>query len=206
MLWLLPARNKKHVITVPYGYLLSPAGGTKQVTDTYKRFGVDNDAYSGKFSRDKFLRLLDKMMPHKDRCLFVNPPDVVGDAVKTTINYHDWYAEIRGRGLPISYILQDGFDMQLPKLKADCLFVGGSTEFKLSNSVLRLLQVVKPDYWIHIGRVNTLNRLLHFRHVADSFDGTQIYRFRPDEGVNLMKNWLGFISQQQEFSLTGEGR
>ena len=201
MLWLLPAQNKKHIITVEYGFLISPTGGVKHVADSDKQFGIDNDAFNGKFNKDKFLRLLDKMVSYKDRCLFVNPPDVVGDAVQTTENYYQWYNEIKGRGLPILYILQDGWNLQLPKPKADCIFVGGSTEFKLSNTVMRLLQVVNPDYWVHIGRVNTYKRLLHFRHVADSFDGTQIYRFQPDIGVKLMQKWLGLINKQQELGL-----
>jgi hypothetical protein len=185
---------------VPHGYLIAPSGGCKHALDSDKQFGVDNDAYSGKFNRDKFLRLLDKVQPHANRCLFVNPPDVVGNAEATTENYHAWYPEIKGRGLPVSYVMQDGMTL-LPQLKADCLFVGGSTEFKLSQWVLRLLRVVGADYWVHIGRVNTLKRLLHFRYVADSFDGTQAYRFQPDIGTRYIRNSLMFIQQQSEMEI-----
>jgi hypothetical protein len=197
MLWLLPAKNKKHTIDVPHGYLITPYGGGKHALESNNRFGVDNDSYTGKFDRDKFLRLLDKIAPHKDRCLFINPPDVVGNAIQTTNLYHEWYTEIKGRELPISYILQDGC-VGIPDLKPNALFVGGSTEFKLSQWVLKLLQVVKSDYWIHIGRVNTLRRLLHFRYVADSFDGTQAYRFQPDIGTKYIRNSLRFIDAQME--------
>ena len=210
MLWLLPARNNKHDYSKfpDYGWLASPSGGIKHILESKQRFGVDNDCYGGKFNKDKYLKLLDRVMPYKDRCLFVNPPDVVGDAVATTDYYFIWHDLIKERGLPISYVLQDGFT-QIPQSKRpDALFVGGTTDFKLSQYVLKLLQVVSPDYWIHIGRVNTLRRMLHFRHVADSFDGTQGYRFKPDFGVKYTINSLRFIEQQQELSisLTGEGR
>ena len=200
MLWLIPKLNHKGDVSASHiGYMISPLN-VINIFSEGKQFGVDNDCYSGKFNKDKFLKLMDKIMPYKNKCLFVNPPDVVGNYEKTTESYCQWYREIKDRGLPISYILQDGFRMKLPELKPDCLFVGGSTEFKLSQIVLRYLQVVGSGYWVHIGRVNSFKRIMHFRFVMDSFDGTDVAMY-PNVILKQRNRELAWLRSQLELNI-----
>lgn len=153
------------------GHLVTPANGNRPDTlaATGLPIGADNGAFSG-FDAVAFTRLLDRWAGV--RLLWVCCPDVVGDAAATLALFPEWSGVIRGRGQPVAYVLQDGQE-ELPLPVADCYFVGGSTEWKLSRHAARLVAEGKRrGAWCHMGRVNTLKRLrIAYDMGCDSVDG-----------------------------------
>ena len=57
-------------------------------------FAVDNGAFSG-LDVKKFVKVLNKVRPEKERCLFVASPDVVGDARRTLELFDIWYSRLQ---------------------------------------------------------------------------------------------------------------
>jgi hypothetical protein len=102
--------------------------------------------------------------------LFVAVPDVVADHQATLRRWKRW------RGVvdrwPAAFVAQDGC-LEVPD-DADALFIGGSTEWKLSEAARRLID----DRWCHMGRVNTHRRLrLAKSWGVDSVDGSSMAMF-----------------------------
>ena len=76
--------------------------------------------------------LFETMARYRRQCLFVTMPDVVGDAVATLAAF----VRLRPRflGWPLAYVAQDGSeDLSFPH-GARAVFIGGSTEWKLSDA------------------------------------------------------------------------
>lgn len=173
------------------GHLLSP-NAANDPRKFHLPWAADNSAFSC-FSRDKFLRMLDSMAWLSP--LWVVAPDVVGDAQRTIDLFGVWREEIVGRGFPIAFVAQDGLTMEmLSELWAqiDCLFIGGSTEFKLScASVEFIREAQNKGKLVHVGRVNSLERI-RWAHVAgaDSVDGSSMSRF----GNTYVRKFLAYIN------------
>jgi len=145
---------------------------------------VDNCAYSN-WNEDKFIKLLDSLIGKN--VVWVAAPDVVGNASETSMLYDDrWYEEIKiKRGLPIAYVAQDGMDwIGNPANDFDCLFIGGTTEFKLGGYVRYAVQSAKEHgKWVHMGRVNSLLRLRYAMRIGcDSIDGSG-FSIAPEEKI-----------------------
>lgn len=167
-----------------YGQIVTPASFTSNPRG--KVFAVDNGVFTGKFDPDRFMKFLESLKPHQARCLFVAAPDVVGDYVATLERYDEWYPVLRAEGWPVAYVAQDGSEAaDLPKCQA--VFIGGSTEWKLSEAALGVIRLAKSrGVWVHVGRVNTQRRIRHFQlSGVDSVDGTTI-AFAPDEGKRII--------------------
>jgi hypothetical protein len=157
------------------GQLLTPL--TRHAFADGCKFGIDNGAFS-KFNRDGFSTLLERAKPHKANCLFVASPDVVGNARRTLEIFDALYGSLSA--WPIALVLQDGVEnMRIPWGDIAALFVGGSTEFKLSKAAADCVRAGKIlGKWIHVGRVNTPDRFEYFDELgADSCDGTGISRY-----------------------------
>lgn len=138
-------------------------------------WAADNDAFNG-FNPVKFERMLDDLEGVQG-CLFVTCPDVVADAAATFHLYLKWSRPILGRGLPLGYVAQDGATPdELPWNGMSALFVGGSTEWKLSVDAARIVEAAKDrGKWVHMGRVNTWRRLEYAKSIGvDSVDGTKL--------------------------------
>ena len=113
---------------------------------------------------------------------------VVGDAELTAHRFEQWAPALERRGLPVGLVVQDGFSA--PKLRRwlerswhriDALFVGGSTEFKLSEEAAGWARIgAAHGKWIHWGRVNTTKRIEYVigTGACDSFDGSGFARWR----------------------------
>ena len=72
-------------------------------------------------------------------------------------------------------------DERLRLLFVRALFIGGATnEFKLGPEVEAIVAEGRQrGIWIHMGRVNSLRRLVYAASIGcDSIDGTQWVRFR----------------------------
>ena len=142
------------------------------------RFAIDNGAFAG-FKAEAFRSLLLRELPRREECLFIAVPDVVGSARRTLEVFEHW-RESLFETWPLALVAQDGQqDLPIPWDEIDAIFVGGSTEFKLSSHVEHIVRAAKCiGKWVHIGRVNTPGRFEYFEKMgADSIDGTGLSRY-----------------------------
>lgn len=126
-----------------------------------------------------------------DRCLFATAPDVVGDAAATLTRSAPFLPVIRRLGLPAALVAQDGLEsLSVPWGDFDVLFLGGSTQWKLSAAAADLTaQARARGRRVHMGRVNSWQRW----QVADAFgcdtcDGTFL-AFGPDQLLPHVLRW-----------------
>ncbi len=150
------------------GQLLTPLTFIRPWSTTY---AIDNGAFST-FKEDKWWRLVTL---YGADALFVVLPDVVGDANRTAQLWEEYKDALPG--VRKAFALQDGC-IQVPA-DAQCVFLGGSTGFKMSRQAADLLlHASHLGMHTHVGRVNTPNRYLHFKALGvDTCDGTGILRF-----------------------------
>lgn len=141
------------------------------------QFAIDNGAFS-RFEEKSFLSLLEREEHHKANCLFVTAPDVVGSARRTLEVFAHWKGRLAG--WPIALACQDGQEhLPLPWDDIKAVFIGGSTNWKLSDHAAQCIKAAKAlGKWAHVGRVNDPARFEHFEKLgADSIDGSGIARY-----------------------------
>lgn len=181
-----------------FGFLVTPRSGNRPqlAADSGRPWGVDNDAFGGWTAERarNFSRLLGRLclVADRSRLRFVAAPDCVADWRATLALFVRWGSIIRASGLPVGIVLQDGAtEATVPWGQADAVFVGGSTEWKLSAEADRLIAVARErELWVHVGRVNTRCRLRHFLDVGvDSIDGSAFSRW-PDKYFGAALRWL----------------
>jgi len=140
-------------------------------------WGIDNGAFA-RFEEKAFLSLLQREEHHKANCLFVTAPDVVGSARRTLEVFEQWKGRLAA--WPIALAVQDGQeDMPIPWDDIASVFIGGTTEFKISPQAGHVIKAAKiMGKWAHVGRVNDPARFSYFDELgADSIDGTGISRY-----------------------------
>lgn len=141
-------------------------------------------------------------------CLFAVAPDVVGDFKATWETSSPWFETVRRLGFPVALAAQNGMeDDPRPWDESDrwdCLFIGGDDAFKDGQDALELAaEARRHGKWVHVGRVNTKGRIMHWAGLADSMDGTLLRHAsarRPDgtpEGIYRLRRWLGELAQPQ---------
>ena len=156
---------------------------------------VDNSAYT-EFRKDKYYGLINKIGDCPIQWITV--PDVVGNAELTHILWRYWQPELEG--LPLAYVAQDGAErIALPWASFRCLFIGGTTEWKLSPAAAYLAEQAKRfGKLLHMGRVNSDKRLRYaFELGCDSVDGTGYQRYSK---YHLLKGlrYMHYLHSQQE--------
>lgn len=185
----------------PYlGRLVSPRSGN--AIQPGERWAADNDAF-GAWDESRFRSMLDRFQDAPG-CLFVTAPDVVADARATAERFEVWQPQLAARGFPVALVAQDGAEnFDLPWDRLDALFIGGSTEFKLSAAAADLgAEAKRQDKWLHVGRVNSQKRLrIAFAMQADSTDGTGWSKF-PDTYFKTDMPTLRRLNQQRDFFAT----
>ena len=142
-----------------------------------RKFAIDNGAFAG-FKPDGFRSLIKRELLNKYLCTFVCAPDVVGSARRTLECFKPWFSELNG--WPIALVAQDGIeDLEIPWSLISAIFIGGSTEFKLSKSTVHIIRAAQAlEKWVHVGRVNTPIRFEKFEELGvDSIDGSGISRY-----------------------------
>ena len=142
-----------------------------------QHFAMDNGAFA-KFDPTKFKAMLAKHFDRKDLCRWVAVPDVVGSAIRTLETWGYWSPQMQE--WPLAFVCQDGQEnLPIPWSGCCAIFIGGSTEWKMSKHVTAIIQTAKVfGKWIHVGRVNTPGRLEHFESLGvDSCDGTGLARY-----------------------------
>lgn len=179
------------------GFLKTPNNGNL-VHNGIAVWALDNGCFTNAYpGDDAYMGLLDKLAEHRDRCLFVAAPDVVGDAGATLAMFGPMAARIRAAGWPVALVGQDGMEhLTVPWDGLDWLFVGGSTEWKLGVGAETLIrQAQAHGKRVHVGRVNSGTRFRHFRSMrCDSADGTFI-AFGPDVNAPKVRRWVSSAHQ-----------
>ena len=158
------------------------------------RFALDNDCYSGGFKQDKFDKYLKRIEKQRSLCMFIVMPDSMGDPVETMNLWRKYYDKYKD--WPLAFVAQDGQEAMPypPDDDWQCLFIGGSTGWKMSQGAKRCIQyAVDKGKHVHIGRINSYRRFKHFACLpgGDGFtcDGTQ-QRFVGKKKANA--NYRGF--------------
>lgn len=156
------------------GQLLTPLTRYRRRADL---FAIDNGGFVG-VDVAGLMALLEREKDHKDKCLFVTVPDIVGSARRTLEVFERWKDRLAGWKLALA--CQDGQEhLPIPWDEIDAVFIGGSTNWKCSDHAKQIVQAAKVlGKWTHIGRVNDPGRWEHFEKLgADSADGTGIARY-----------------------------
>jgi hypothetical protein len=136
-------------------------------------------------------------------CLFAVAPDVVGNAAATLARSAPYFDQLHALGYPVAYVLQNGQErLPMPWDDIDAVFIGGDTEWKLSQHAARLAyQAKERGKWVHMGRVNSRKRLLRAAVMGcDSADGTFL-RFSPRTNLPRMLRWLHELALSPVLSL-----
>ena len=149
-------------------------------------YGLDNGCFK-RFNQKTWERMLDDCFDIKIP-KFVCLPDIVGNAQRTSELFKEF--ELWTNGLPRALVLQDGInDVSIPWRKISAVFVGGSDAFKISPEIFQTCYAAKMlGKWVHVGRVNTVERLADWVDVADSIDGSGISKYD-----HMLKELVDFI-------------
>lgn len=202
-------RIESQLISAGVGLMVTPRNGISNRVSRYHYWAADNGCFSqgNSFDPDKWLRWLSTMAEHAGTCLFAVAPDVVGDASATIERSAPYLQIIREMGYPAAFVAQDGQEeIPVPWDDFDWLFVGGTTEFKLSEGAYQLVhEALHLGKFCHMGRVNGWRRFkaawLSGYHSAD---GTYI-AFNPQELTNRVADWMKLQEVQPPLPLW-EGR
>jgi hypothetical protein len=189
------------------GVMVQPTTGhfARHLAD-YPAWAADNGCFSrgASFDLATYLAWL-AAMPWRERCLFATAPDVVGDAAATWARSVPILPAIRALGYKAALVAQDGIERtEIDWPAFDCLFIGGTTAWKLSETAYALIGEAKErGKWVHVGRVNSLRRLRAASFAgADSADGTFL-KVAPDINMPRMLRWLDVLQRQPHLA---EGR
>ena len=163
------------------GRLLSPRQYSR-AADTAAAgipWAADNDCFQG-LDQHAYRAMLDTIYGLPG-CKFVVAPDVVGDWEQTRQLWDEWRTDLSAAWLPVAYVAQDGQPVEhVPWRAIDALFIGGSSEFKCGDAAhdLILEARLRGGPWIHMGRVNTMQRMrLAKSWGVHSIDGTSVSMF-----------------------------
>lgn len=161
-------------------------------------WAADNAAFTKGFDPDLFLPFLESLMPYKATCLFVVCPDAVGDARETLRLWGMWYPTLVFYGFPVAFVGQDGLEPNQIPDDARVFFIGGTTEYKIGVAARNAARRAKDmGKWLHVGRVNTLQRLKYATLLnADSVDGTCI-AFGRDVNLARLNRWMPALNAQR---------
>lgn len=161
----------------------------------YAAVALDNGCFNAKWDADKWMAWLERQ---PTSALFAVVPDVVGDADATRARWAEWSPFVKALGHRAAYVLQDGETIDgVPWDECDAVFIGGSTEWKLSNAAEVIVRHAKTlGKWVHMGRVNSLRRLrIAADWGCDSADGTYI-AFGPDLNTGRLIGMLATLDRE----------
>lgn len=185
------------------GLLVTPdtAKSLTKHIDGYPFWAADNAcfAHPEDFDTEKYLGWLATFpLEQRASCLFAPAPDVVGDPVKTLERSAPVLPLIRALGFKAALVAQDGLErLEIPWNEFDVLFIGGSTEWKLSPQARCLaLQAKTRGKDVHMGRVNSYRRLKIANDFGcDTADGTFL-AFGPAVNLPRLTGWLDKLAQE----------
>lgn len=188
-----------------FGYMYTPKMGNAPIAGSV--WFADNGCFSTKGERTFNLTEYVDWLKSRDcaTCLGATAPDKVADAVETLKRSTPVLPLLRELGYKAALVAQDGLELDGSHLTAineterisigwnsfDVLFIGGSTEWKLSATVAGLVhEAKKRGKWVHMGRVNSYKRFLIAALMGcDSVDGTFL-AFGPTQNLPRLENWV----------------
>ena len=140
--------------------------------------------YSG-LDRDAWFRVLAKHEPHKENCLFVTIPDVVGNSRRTDDLYYHITQDARTHPYTRqwAFVMQDGHEdsrIDWNAMLGKWMFIGGTDRFKDSAAAYDIVKTAKAmgGIKIHVGRVNTAKRYEAFASLGcDTCDGSGVAQY-----------------------------
>lgn len=181
------------------GLMAQPATGYERMLPRFRTWAADNGCFSQgpRFSLAAYLAWLERLQPYAATCLFAVAPDVMGDAVATWQRSYEPLLLIREMRYRAALVAQDGFEDMTPEWDAfDALFIGGTTEWKLSRYAWDAAREARArGKWVHMGRVNSGRRITTARLMGcDSADGTYL-AFGPDKNIGKLAGWLRQMEQ-----------
>ena len=147
-------------------------------------WAADNGCFAEKWDETIWINWL-KSHATPSKALFATVPDVVANHNKTVDRWKEYHHVVSSLGYKPAFVLQDGADMTtIPWDTMGCLFIGGTTQFKLSEAArLFCAEAKSRSIWVHMGRVNSLKRMLIAKEWGvDSTDGTYL-AFGPDKNT-----------------------
>lgn len=166
--------------SAPIGILRTPSdrNAIARIVASQLPWACDNDCFRG-FNPGAYLTMLDAVRD-APRLQWVTAPDVVGDANATMALFRLWQPRLAAWGIPIALVAQDGLALaDVPWEAIACLFIGGSTAWKLGTAAERLICAAGDrGKYVHVGRVNSVKRMHQFSSLpVTSFDGSSFSRW-----------------------------
>lgn len=164
-------------------------------------WAADNGCFASNFKEDKWKSWLEKPHPRAG-CLFATVPDVVGEHDSTMLRWRKLNTYVRSLGYPVAFVAQDGAtESNVPWDEMDVLFIGGTTSFKqgMASGILAKAAQEKGK-WVHVGRVNSMKRLMHWSKLAHSSDGTHL-AYGPSKKVAEVKRWVESLRMATQLSV-----
>lgn len=172
-LMLTPGDRRRHCYGLPYG--------------------VDTGCFKNPdgFNLPFYLKRLVKWVAENGPPLFATAPDVLGNPDETWARSAPVLPILRAAGCRAALVAQDG--LVDPDWDAfDCLFVGGTDRWKLTEPAYRLAdEARRRGKWVHLGRVNSGMRYAAAKASGayDSADGNYV-GFGPDINLPKVARWL----------------
>lgn len=181
----------------PVGQLLTPLTRYR-LRDPSRPWAIDN-GFFGDGDIPGLMSLLKREEHHRDNCLFVTVPDIVGSAQRTRELFEHFKAIFVGWKLAL--VCQDGQEsLPIPWGEIAAVFIGGTTSWKCSHHVEQIMKTAKIlGKHIHAGRVNTPERWRWFEERgADTGDGSGMSRFTWMRKAIAGRNDQGRLFGQEE--------
>jgi hypothetical protein len=159
----------------PCEQLLTPLTRFRRVRIA-QPYCIDNGCYSNP-ALVGFQSLLSREEHAKCFCRWVSVPDKVADAHQTNKLFSHWEPKLKG--WPLAYVAQDHLVLSdVPWDSIVCVFIGGSTWFKMNRAEEIISSAKDKGKWVHMGRVNTVTRFLYCERIGcNSIDGSGIARY-----------------------------
>lgn len=191
-----------HIRAGRLGMIATPAQGNKILPD-YQHVIIDNGVFGDTYPGDQpYLRMLagirEQLGDAADNLIFATAPDVVGDHWATWARSRPILPRIRALGYATAFVAQDGMETDHSCWmwdEIDALFIGGSTEWKLSAEAAEIARAARAmGKWVHVGRVSSLMRYVHaaVEMEAHSVDGTYITK-APDKNLENVLSWIRWV-------------
>lgn len=158
------------------GQLLTPLTRYK-LRNPSGKWAIDNGGFKA-VDVNGLLSLMKREEHHRENCLFVAVPDIVGSAQRTLELFHHFRPVFKG--WRVALVCQDGQELlPIPWDQIDAVFIGGSTNWKCSQHVVQIIKTAKIlGKHTHAGRVNDPSRWDHFEQLGvDTADGTGLARY-----------------------------
>lgn len=180
------------------GQLICPVHGRSNWGGVY---AMDNSAFTS-FDRAAFRRMQRRNVEHRERCLFVTCPDVVGNMRRTLEVWR--HRERFAAGFDLCLVLQDGAeDADIPWNETPAVFIGGIDPWKESSACRDLIKTAKVfGLHVHCGRVNQIARYEYMNGLGvDTCDGSGVARFGFRQLLQIVRETNG---KQQRTLFHGE--